>query len=258
MIRLTQPPALSPALEAEFAPSVWSALVERGVLDSLPQEGDIERRDRRLETELMRLFRDTRMEAAFETLYLRSRSMMLSWILHLTRNRPEEADPAELLQDTFVNIYRYARGFSTRKGNSFRGWARTIAANVVRRSRMKRAMHSLGALPYGLQEPADVAAGPMDAASSDEQMESYRRAWLLLLLHYAQAYEKLAERDREALHMVEVEGVSYADAGKRLRVGRSNMKMIMFRSRKRIRAHIARAMGNWPEESSVLPLRAAS
>ena len=56
------------------------------------------------------------------------------------------------------------------------------------------------------------------------------------------ATQVLGERDRAALHMVEVEGLTYAEAGRRLGVGRSNMKMIMFRSRKRIRAHIQRAM----------------
>ena len=47
--------------------------------------------------------------------------------------------------------------------------------------------------------------------------------------------------------MVEVEGLTYDEAGERLKVGRSNMKMIMFRSRKRIRAHVSRAMEPAPE-----------
>lgn len=74
---------------------------------------------------------------------------------------------------------------------------------------------------------------------------------MILLLHYAAAWEKLSTRDRAALEMIEVQGLSYAEAGRRLKVGRSNMKMIMFRSRKRIRTLILRAMlldgtSDWP------------
>ena len=232
-----------PASRADVVlpPSVSQALAARGV--SVVPVGD-ERpddRDKRLETALMALFRDRRDEAAYETLYLRSRRMLLAWIVHLLGSRGQGCDPVELLQDTYVNVYRYAGGFRDEGGNTFRGWARTIAANVVRRSRMRRGL-SLEAMPEGGAEVADERRGPEQAALVQEQQDDLKKAWLLLLLHYAQAYQHLSPRDREALHLVEVEGLSYAEAGARLRVGRSNMKMIMFRSRKRIRAHILQAM----------------
>ena len=52
----------------------------------------------------------------------------------------------------------------------------------------------------------------------------------------------LAQRDRRALHLVEVEGLSYQEAGRILQVGRSNMKMIVFRSRRRIAKRMRMAM----------------
>jgi DNA-directed RNA polymerase specialized sigma24 family protein len=45
-----------------------------------------------------------------------------------------------------------------------------------------------------------------------------------------------------ALELVELEGLSYAEAGARLHVGISNMKMIMFRARRRLRAKIGAAL----------------
>jgi len=232
-----------PATGADVAlpTSVSRALAARGV-SVLPLEGEgLEDRDKRLETALMALFRDRRDEATYETLYLRSRRMLLAWIVHLLGSRGQGCDPVEMLQDTYVNVYRYAGGFREEGGNSFRGWARTIAANVIRRSRMRRGL-SLEAMPQGGAEVPDERRGPEQLALVQEQQDELKKAWLLLLLHYAQAYQRLSSRDREALHLVEVEGLSYAEAGSRLSVGRSNMKMIMFRSRKRIRAHILQAM----------------
>lgn len=232
---------LPAAYGVDLPAPVLLELQRRGVpVDRQPEESD-EEHDRRLETSLMALFRDLRMDAAYEALYLRTRRMLLAWIVHLCGARGQGSDPVELLQDTYVNVYRYAGGFKDVGTNSFRGWARTIAANVVRRARMRLGL-SLEAMPEGGQEVADQRRNPQQSAVDREQHDDLRRAWLLVLLHYAQAFEQLSPRDKQALHMVEVEGLTYAEAGERLQVGRSNMKMIMFRSRKRIRAHILQAM----------------
>ena len=69
-----------------------------------------------------------------------------------------------------------------------------------------------------------------------------RGAWMLFLCHYARAWRDLSQRDRRTLHLVEVEGLSYDQAGSILQVGRSNMKMIVFRSRKRIVRRMRQAM----------------
>ncbi|MFT5287367.1 MAG: DNA-directed RNA polymerase specialized sigma24 family protein, partial [Planctomycetota bacterium] len=63
---------------------------------------------------------------------------------------------------------------------------------------------------------------------------------------------ELRPRDQRALHLVEVEERSYIEAGEILGVGRSNMKMIIFRARKRMAASMAKAMGS---QASKLPER---
>ena len=92
---------------------------------------------------------------------------MCAWIVHLLVGRGSDADPQELLQDTFVNIYRYAGSFREDGGRTFRAWARTIAANVVRRARLRgRPTLSFEAMPSGTQEPADVHDGPSETVDT--------------------------------------------------------------------------------------------
>ncbi|MFT5152024.1 MAG: DNA-directed RNA polymerase specialized sigma24 family protein, partial [Planctomycetota bacterium] len=133
----------------------------------------------------MTAFRDTGREDVFETMYRQARASMLRWISQLMATRRQDGDPFEVLQDTFINIFRYARSFRSEEGNSFRGWARTIAANVIRRASMKRRLVYLSALPDGVSEPIDERAGPQQNCQSNEATIHMSKAWTLLLLHYA-------------------------------------------------------------------------
>lgn len=229
-----EPGATGASPQAIPYPGVRRALRRRGVdLEAVPEEDHDERADR-MATELMALFRDTRDEEAYESLYRHSRDSVLLWIRRRIAESRSSLDPQELLQDTFVNVYRYSSSFRSDHRGSFRVWVRTISANAVRRSLGRRPGFSLQRFPEGLQEPADPAASPRDAAIQTEGEEEVQRAWALLLFQYAAAYRSLSERDREAMHLVEVEDLSYAECGERLRVGPSNMKMIMFRARRRL------------------------
>ncbi len=190
----------------------------------------------------MARFRDGGGSEEFGALYEQARGPLLVWITSLGAGRRRRIDPLEVLQDTFVNIYRYAHGFRDEGPRSFRVWSRTIAGNLIRRERCVP-RPSLQDLPEGLQEPADARSGPVEQLALDEDTRSVADAWLLLLARYVAAYEQLGPRDRAALEMIEVRGLCYADACRELRVGLSNLKMILFRARRRIRAAIARDLG---------------
>ena len=193
------------------------------------------------ETTLMAQFRDSRNELEFKRLYDVAHAPLLQWIRSTIRSRAFFLDPLEILQDTFVNIFRYAGSFKDEKARSFRGWSRTIALNQIRHAKREHWRPSLQDLPDGLQEPADVRCKPDDSAELCEQRNVLCNSWSLYLLLYNAAWRELSERDQKALQMVEVEGRSYADACEILDVGMSNMKMIMFRARKRIRDRIRSA-----------------
>ena len=92
------------------------------------------------------------------------------------------------------------------------------------------------------QDPPDPRAGPGEDASTAEEASSLAQAWMILLSLYASALRTLGPREQAALELVEVEDRTYSDAARLLGVGRSNMKMIVFRARKRIRAEIGRRL----------------
>jgi RNA polymerase sigma factor (sigma-70 family) len=197
----------------------------------------------------MALFRDSRGEEEFAALYEVAGQGVLRGILMGLRGQSARLDPQELCQDVFVNIYRYAASFRDEHPRSFKAWVQAISRNLIRRHMGVRRRPSLQALPEGLAEPVDGRVGPSACASLCEERESLLRSWSLLLLHYAAAWEQLSARDQQALTLVEVEGHSYTQACDVLGVGMSNMKMIMFRARKRLRAHLLLALeGAEPSE----------
>ncbi len=221
-------------------PRVAAGLRERGVEPEAFAQETSEQYENRVGTALMALYRDSREAEVFEALHALTGPGVLRWIRGLL-GRDTQLDPAEVLQDTFVNVYRYPGAFREDHRGSFRVWVRTIAGNVLRRSALRRSRNA----ERELSEPTEVedsAQGPAQAIQEEDESERLRRAWLLLLCYYAQAWKELSQRDRRTLHLVEVEGLSYQEAGRVLAVGRSNMKMIVFRSRRRIARLMLEAM----------------
>ncbi len=198
--------------------------------------------DERLATALMALFRDTGETEVFDALHRLSEGAVRSWVSRIASRMGSRCEVNDLVHDTFVNVYRYARSFRDDNAASFRVWVRTIAANMVKRSLLSRPMASLQALPEGLQEPLAAGWGPYGEAASREELRSLLAAWWLFMMQYLRAYEQLSSRDRRALDLVEVEGKTYAEAGAILAVGPSNMKMIMFRARRRLFGHLRRTL----------------
>ena len=60
------------------------------------------------------------------------------------------------------------------------------------------------------------------------------RTYLMYLRMYIAAYQLLSSRERSALHMVEVEGKPYKAAAAALEIRLENLKMVIFRARKKI------------------------
>src|SRR5687768_17557484 len=110
-----------------ITPPIAAALLRRGTRCQ-PNRGESpDQYENRVGTALMALYRDTRDPAAFEALYAFTRPSVQLWILSLLGREPTQLDPAEILQDTFVNVYRYPTAFREEHGGSFRVWVRTIA-----------------------------------------------------------------------------------------------------------------------------------
>lgn len=235
-------PASDPLSRLAHWPSVRTRLESRGVQLRRDPSEKLDAYENRIGTCLMAAYRDTRRSDCFEALYAFAGASVQQWIRGLLQRGLGHLDATELLQDTFVNVYRYPSAFREDHPGSFRVWVRTIAGNLVRRASVPRSRLSFQELPEGLQEPEDRRENPVLRALQAEQQRRLRGAWMLFLCHYARAWVDLSQRDRRTLHLVEVEGVTYAEAGVILGVGRSNMKMIVFRSRKRIVRRMRQAM----------------
>ncbi|TAJ11076.1 MAG: sigma-70 family RNA polymerase sigma factor [Planctomycetota bacterium] len=226
---------LQPLPKQRRLPTLLVEVLERHGLDPAPTDDEGEFAwENRTATSLMASYRDTRDAELFEALHRLVLPSLERWIVSLLRRSITHLDAREIAQDAFVNVYLYPSSFRDDHPGSFRVWVRTIAGNLVRRSIARSRGSALQALPESGREPADPREGPERAALRAEQSADLRRAWALLMLLYLRAYGELAPRDREALRLVEVEGLGYLEAGARLGVGRSNMKMIVFRARRRI------------------------
>lgn len=211
--------------------------------EALPGEAPEQHLDR-LDTALMAHFRDTGRQEAFDALYRNSHHRVWVWLRWMIHEQRARLDAGELLQDTFVNVYRYASSFRSEHAGSFRVWVRTIAANVVRRAKAVAARLRT----VSCEDPDHLAVEsdertPHLHASHREERAGLRGACALLLHHYLAALERLSPRDRRALELVELEGRSYAETGAILGVGPSNMKMIMLRARRRLIAHLRASLG---------------
>jgi RNA polymerase sigma-70 factor (ECF subfamily) len=192
-------------------------------------------------TDLMLRFQASRDPQDFEQLYRAAAEDVLNWIRSLLRQASHGLDALELLQDTFVNVYRYPSGFRSDHAGSFRVWVRTIAGNAVRRAR-RRSTQRTANLEEQVVELTDPCASPLLEAYGREASEHMGQALLLLYAALNAAYGRLKERDRQALELVELNGQSYADAGPLLGVPTENMKMIVFRARRRLVQDAARAL----------------
>lgn len=209
-----------------------------------PKDGeDKNSLDNHIASQLMALFRDARDTESFEALHAFTQTSVYEWVLGLLRGSNGSLDAKEIMQDAYINVYRYAGSFRSDHDGSFRVWVRTIAGNLVRRAYSRRPTRRFEDMPEGFQEPVDPTLGPAGLAQVDEEQGHLREAWMLMMSHYQSAFEELSSRDQYAMHLVEVEGMSYRDAGVELGVRQSNMKMILFRARKRLVNHMRHSMG---------------
>ncbi len=225
----------SPVILLENA-TVAARLRARGAaLGALPGEGEQAWRER-TETALCALFRDERDGESFAELHRLGAPGLLRWIESLARGL--RLDAGELLQDAFVNIYRYAAGFRDDAPRSFAVWSRTIAGNIVRRARLRKREASLDALAEARLEPRDHHAGPVEEALTEEERTRLAQAWMIVLSRWMEAYRQLTPREQHLMELVEVRGLSYAAVAEATRLGLSNVKMILFRARTKLRQRI--------------------
>jgi len=197
-----------------------------------------------LNNALMDCFRAQGSVEAYSLLFelnLRPFSLVAARIMRMTSCR---ADLNDILQESFLAIYRYPTRFRPDKPNAFRNWSYSIIRNTVYR-------HLSHSLRDGI--PAELLAdvledtrtrSPARATEEAESGATCSRVYALLLLLYMHAYEhELKPRSRLALDLVEVQGMGYRDAAEVLGIKLENFKMVVCRARKKIVQSMVRVLG---------------
>lgn len=190
----------------------------------------------RLSTRLMEAFRVTGSQLAFGLLYELNYRLFLSVISSRLRKFYFALDPHDVLQEVFFNIYRYPHKFQADKEQAFRHWASMIIRNTVYKCTREKDREACHELP---DEEIDARADrrfhtPLGDAIREESERICSRTYVMYLQLYLAAYQLLSTRERAALRMVEVESKPYKVAAQELEIRLENLKMVIFRARKKI------------------------
>jgi RNA polymerase sigma-70 factor (ECF subfamily) len=232
-----------PGLEA-------SALAELGVIVEDDARSQELLRDA-LSTRLMEVFRVHRSRAAFGLLYELNRAHLLQQVASRLRRYQSHSDPQDVLQEVFFNVYRYPHRFDAGRADAFRVWSATIVRNTVLKhlrslSRSGRAEVPFEDLPEQPEEPGKHE--PVSGAIEDESRLACTRVYMTYLHLYLRFYTMLSERERRAIHLVEVDELSYRDAAGALGIKLENLKMVIFRARRKIHRSMRRVFEGLPPD----------
>ena len=157
---------------------------------------------------------------AFERLYEQTGARMKSLAANLLGNT---ADAEDAVQETFLKIYRGARGFQGSAAAST--WAFRILLNTC-----------YDALRRRRRRPEELPANGLElqaAVGADHPLR----------LSLEKAVGELPERERSAFLLVEVEGLSHREAADVLEVPEATSRTLLFSARGRLKRKLATAAG---------------
>ncbi len=163
-------------------------------------------------------------DTAFERFVVPEIEILLRVAHSVTRNHAEAED---LVQDTLLRAYR---GIATFDGQHPRAWLLTILRNTnINRNRRQR--------PELLRDP-DRAADGLAAVASNERTDAAIDAELDTEI--GNALDALDERFRSVVELVDIDGLTYAEAASVLGVPAGTVMSRLHRARTRIRDRLAR------------------
>ncbi len=198
-----------------------------------------------LSTSLMECFKNSGDAAVFALLFDLNRASFLHAIHCSLRRYHNRIDEQDVLQEVFLNIYRYPHRFHADKAEAFRGWGHRIARNTLLKFLKNHArLARVREIDEEVMQPEDLRLRRPDRAASDaESADVVNHAYCLYLQLYLLHFGRLSPKERLALTMVEVDGVPYRDAAVALRIRIENLKMVIFRGRRKIFRGMEQSLG---------------
>jgi len=219
-------------LRTELGHADWTNLVR--LLEDGLREGEALRDA--LSTRLMEHFRQGAGRGTFGLLYELNCQHLLVQVAGRLRRYASKADPRDVLQEVFFNIYRYPHRFNPEREDAFRVWSAMIVRNTVLKHLRTLGRGGRSEVPFEdlSEQPEMRGDSPLSGAIERESRGECARVYLTYLHLYLKFYRMLSERERAALHMVEVQEYSYRRAADELGIKLENLKMVIFRSRRKI------------------------
>lgn len=195
-------------------------------------------------TMLMEVFKDSGDPTVFALLFELNRGTFLQAIQGSLRRAHHGVDPQDVLQEVFLNIYRYPHRFHADKADAFRGWGHRIARNTLLKFLKGQArLARFHEIDEEVMQPEDVRGRRPDRAASEaESAVVVNHAYLLYLQLYLLHFGRLSAKERLALTMVEIDEISYRDAAAALDIRLENLKMVIFRGRRKIFRGMAQSL----------------
>ena len=203
-----------------------------------------------LSTRLMEAFRNSSGRATFGLLYELNSQHLLVQVAGRLRRYASKADPRDVLQEVFFNIYRYPHRFNAEREDAFRVWSAMIVRNTVLKHLRALGRGGRSEVPFeDLSEQPEVqSTSPLTGAIERESTTECQRVYLTYLHLYLRFYSMLSERERVALQMVEVDERSYRQAADELGIKLENLKMVIFRARRKIHRSMRRVFDGLPPD----------
>lgn len=125
----------------------------------------------------------------------------------------------DLTQDTFVKVFLHIKKVKNEK--HFRAWICTIARNIVRDHFRREKRHPT------------VSLDQVGEQTGQSGLEMTRKSMII-----QDALGKLSERDRMLLTLAYYEGMSLAEVAEVMRLTEKNVKVCLYRARKRLRKEL--------------------
>ena len=242
----------SGALRARIAAAGDVSVAERRRMLAILSDGDRTPESVRdaLSTRLMEVFRLKACRSCFGLLYELNASHLLTQVGSCLRRYGSRSDPRDVLQEVFFNVYRYPHRFNSEREDAFRVWSAMIVRNTVLKHLRSLGRGSRVEVPFEdlSDQPEERALNPLGGAIERESSGMCSKVYITYLHLYLEFYSMLSPRERRAIHLVEVEEVSYREAARTLGIKLENLKMVIFRARRKIHRSMRRVFDGLPPD----------
>ena len=168
--------------------------------------------------------------AAFEQIIKRYESRVMTLAVRLLGGRDDAPDAA---QEVFLRAFKYLHRVDTRK--PLEPWLFRIAVNVCRDLMRRRAQRQATFVDADPAEPIDQSNDPCAGLERKQQRVMLQRA-----------LERLPEKERLAIVLRDVEGLTTAEVAEILRSSETTVRSQISRGRLKLKSAVDRLMGEAP------------